>query len=302
MNTLVVTAFVIVSSVMWCYSGAYTCNDGCVISDYWVDDSYCDCSDCGDELSWTCGSCGGCPTTCGEYVRCIYTPIFPTSNPTHPSVIPTYAPFGPTSTPTFPTNSPTNSPTSPTSNPTLFPSLNPTLEPTSATDIESIDWIKWNASLPTTMNYIMGMGAYNDTLYIIQSGFSNLSYIYWIDINNLLSFNYIDTVGSWNSQWWGNFDNTSWDSIECNQCFTVSNLYNSIFIVVSDNTWSNNPNKMFIYNMKENRPKQTSEYNYQLLTPSYVEICMFLILHLFFFSLFCIRFLIICKIYDCCKQ
>ena len=51
----------------------YTCSDGCQISKTWyMDGTYCDCSDCGDESDWNCGSCNseGCPTSCGSWTTC----------------------------------------------------------------------------------------------------------------------------------------------------------------------------------------------------------------------------------------
>ena len=50
-------------------TNGYTCNDGCYISDSYVNDGFCDCSDCGDECGWTCATCS-CPTTCGDYSSC----------------------------------------------------------------------------------------------------------------------------------------------------------------------------------------------------------------------------------------
>ena len=49
---------------------AYNCSDGCEIYDTFVDDDFCDCWDCGDEPSWDCDSCGGCPTECDSWVYC----------------------------------------------------------------------------------------------------------------------------------------------------------------------------------------------------------------------------------------
>jgi len=48
----------------------YVCSDGCPVNQNWLNDNYCDCSDCGDEEAHTCDSCGGCPTQCGAYIRC----------------------------------------------------------------------------------------------------------------------------------------------------------------------------------------------------------------------------------------
>lgn len=50
-------------------SNAYICEDGCQISDGYLDDNYCDCFDCGDEPSWTCSTCD-CPDDCGEFNAC----------------------------------------------------------------------------------------------------------------------------------------------------------------------------------------------------------------------------------------
>lgn len=46
------------------------CSDGCVVKAAFINDGWCDCSDCGDEVDGTCEDCGGCPTTCGEYTKC----------------------------------------------------------------------------------------------------------------------------------------------------------------------------------------------------------------------------------------
>ena len=53
-------------------SVSYGCNDGCVIPEEWLNDYYCDCSQCEDEAYWTCGTCSseGCPEVCGEFVQC----------------------------------------------------------------------------------------------------------------------------------------------------------------------------------------------------------------------------------------
>ena len=49
----------------------FTCSDDCVISDIYVNDGYCDCTDCGDEDGWTCSTCeDGCPDSCGGYEDC----------------------------------------------------------------------------------------------------------------------------------------------------------------------------------------------------------------------------------------
>lgn len=43
-----------------------------MISESYVDDFICDCSDCEDESYWTCESCSfGCPDTCGDYTDCL---------------------------------------------------------------------------------------------------------------------------------------------------------------------------------------------------------------------------------------
>ena len=53
---------------------AYSCDDGCIISDtYFEDGEHCDCSNCEDESSWTCLSCADCPSDCGSQVNCSYT-------------------------------------------------------------------------------------------------------------------------------------------------------------------------------------------------------------------------------------
>ena len=50
--------------------GYYKCNDGCLISESYVNDGYyCDCSDCGDESALDCGRCP-CPNSCGEWDYC----------------------------------------------------------------------------------------------------------------------------------------------------------------------------------------------------------------------------------------
>ena len=47
------------------------CTDGCAIYTSYMDDGYCDCSDCGDETDYTCSSCAnGCPSDCGDYMLC----------------------------------------------------------------------------------------------------------------------------------------------------------------------------------------------------------------------------------------
>jgi len=48
----------------------FVCDDGCDIYDSYVNDGYCDCSGCEDEDSYTCGSCGGCPSYCGGFINC----------------------------------------------------------------------------------------------------------------------------------------------------------------------------------------------------------------------------------------
>ena len=51
--------------------GTFSCNDGCPISEDFIDDYYCDCSECEDEANWTCDTClGGCPTDCYDYTYC----------------------------------------------------------------------------------------------------------------------------------------------------------------------------------------------------------------------------------------
>ncbi|CAJ1348669.1 unnamed protein product [Effrenium voratum] len=39
----------------------FICSDGCQIPLHWLNDQFCDCSDCGDELAWTCATCGAQP-------------------------------------------------------------------------------------------------------------------------------------------------------------------------------------------------------------------------------------------------
>ena len=53
-------------------AGSIECNDGCVITEDFLDDGYCDCSECEDESDWTCDTCSsdGCPTTCGTWTEC----------------------------------------------------------------------------------------------------------------------------------------------------------------------------------------------------------------------------------------
>ena len=51
-------------------STSFTCDDGCNIPNGYVDDSYCDCSDCEDETQFTCDNCD-CPTDCGDYFDCL---------------------------------------------------------------------------------------------------------------------------------------------------------------------------------------------------------------------------------------
>ena len=51
----------------------YNCTDGCGISNSYVDDGWCDCTDCGDETYWTCDSCSsaGCANcTSGDANLC----------------------------------------------------------------------------------------------------------------------------------------------------------------------------------------------------------------------------------------
>ena len=49
----------------------FSCNDGCTVPYYWVNDDWCDCGECEDEYEtgWTCSSCL-CPTECGIYYHC----------------------------------------------------------------------------------------------------------------------------------------------------------------------------------------------------------------------------------------
>ena len=53
-------------------NNTFSCSDGCNVPCDWVNDNYCDCSDCGDEISTghDCDSCGGCPTDCGDWIFC----------------------------------------------------------------------------------------------------------------------------------------------------------------------------------------------------------------------------------------
>ena len=49
----------------------FTCDDGCIISDNFLNDNACDCSSCEDEYRWDCDVCYyGCPTSCGVFTRC----------------------------------------------------------------------------------------------------------------------------------------------------------------------------------------------------------------------------------------
>eukprot|EP00808_Paulinella_micropora_P006931 g52299.t1 len=49
----------------------YSCKDGCQINSFYLDDGWCDCSDCEDESRLTCKDCwNGCPTICGAYSHC----------------------------------------------------------------------------------------------------------------------------------------------------------------------------------------------------------------------------------------
>ena len=49
------------------------CDDGCSISSNYINDSYCDCSNCEDEPYYSCGSCfEGCPSECGNYTYCLF--------------------------------------------------------------------------------------------------------------------------------------------------------------------------------------------------------------------------------------
>ena len=52
-------------------SDGYTCSDGCTISTAYVNDDWCDCTDCGDENEWTCEDCeNGCSDSCGTFRYC----------------------------------------------------------------------------------------------------------------------------------------------------------------------------------------------------------------------------------------
>ena len=306
---------VVLTAVFSPLSKAFDCDDGCFVIDDWVNDNYCDCSNCEDEYStgWTCSTCPGCPTVCGDYEQCygtsattvppdVNTTLSPTNYPTTPTISPSGMPTSPTLLPTLPTSYPSDNPTGTTMNPSQFPTLNPTmptlspttpypsLSPTSDTDIKSINWIEWNASTPSPFSSVMGMGIYNDKLFIIQAGGPT---IYSTNISSLLTFNSEEAI-VWDSYSWSDSDSTSWRSSECYQCFTVSDIYNSIYIVNYDHTWSSDPNTMFIFNMELNQVITTNTYNSQLLTESYVDTCMclsfaffFLLLCLFFSVLFC---------------
>ena len=49
----------------------FECDDGCQIFDDYVNDDYCDCTNCEDEIDWTCDNCNfHCPTECGDYRDC----------------------------------------------------------------------------------------------------------------------------------------------------------------------------------------------------------------------------------------
>eukprot|EP00808_Paulinella_micropora_P031352 g40014.t1 len=53
----------------------YFCQNGCQIVRDYINDNYCDCSKCEDELFWNCSSCGsGCPSICGASAYCGYNP------------------------------------------------------------------------------------------------------------------------------------------------------------------------------------------------------------------------------------
>eukprot|EP00808_Paulinella_micropora_P012902 g6558.t1 len=52
-------------------SGHCACENGCAIPIYYVNDEYCDCTQCEDEDNWDCNTCGeGCPTQCDNYTKC----------------------------------------------------------------------------------------------------------------------------------------------------------------------------------------------------------------------------------------
>ena len=48
----------------------FKCDDGCQISSGYQNDGWCDCTNCEDEDNWKCSSCGGCPSSCGDYKNC----------------------------------------------------------------------------------------------------------------------------------------------------------------------------------------------------------------------------------------
>ena len=59
-----------------CPSDKWCCPDGCQIKSSYYNDGWCDCSNCEDELDYTCSSCRGddddCDymQTCGNYIKC----------------------------------------------------------------------------------------------------------------------------------------------------------------------------------------------------------------------------------------
>ena len=108
--TWILSVFISIQSTL---TSSYTCSDGCNINDAYLNDDYCDCSDCGDEDAFDCRTCI-CPTSCGAYEYCTATTSSSTydgnlSIPLYPTWLPTYS--GQTLEPTPPTLSPTRYPT-----------------------------------------------------------------------------------------------------------------------------------------------------------------------------------------------
>ena len=61
-------------------TSSFDCSDGCSIHNDYINDGYCDCSSCEDESYWSCDSCPGCPTTCGNYTLCVGNTTFTCDN------------------------------------------------------------------------------------------------------------------------------------------------------------------------------------------------------------------------------